>query len=403
MAMGPRLPDTSKPQHPLVTRRARGPGPADPNAPAPDRALLHLTMKPIAQLATTLAGKKHFNVEGLTDDIITLAANTLSAITDTWGEAVGHQTERKDRVQEREDTLLPELMEVVQLTSPTEQNIALKVTDLAVLERPRDTPTVTLTCHQHTCWVAKWDGTGTATRVQTCTPERQTATPLALEDHFKHSTHHTDHPLAHWVALQMAMHLPPWRCPPLQSRGQNQKSPTSGQGGYINPAAWGVPAISGPRAESEAAHKWGWWLHNPCGLGAPHPFRAGGRIRNGSEVGKVATYTRPPGGSAPLQRGGRNQRRPISGQPGYINPADLRSPIVSQPNVEAQVAHKCEGLATRSLPACRSPSLQSAGRNQRHPTSGRGCYRNHAALGFGTAEVEGNRIGGGPQVGKVAT
>ena len=31
------------------------------------------------------------------------------------------------------------------------------------------------------------------------------------------------------------------------------------------------------------------WLHNPCRLGDPHRFRAGGRIRKGPQVGKVAT------------------------------------------------------------------------------------------------------------------
>ena len=43
----------------------------------------------------------------------------------------------------------------------------------------------------------------------------------------------------------------------------------------MNPAAWGVPAVSERGAESQAARKWGWWLHNPCGLGGPHRFRAG--------------------------------------------------------------------------------------------------------------------------------
>ena len=42
-------------------------------------------------------------------------------------------------------------------------------------------------------------------------------------------------------------------------------------------------------AESEVAHKWARWLHNPCRLGGPHRFRAGGRIRSGPQVGKVAT------------------------------------------------------------------------------------------------------------------
>ena len=42
-------------------------------------------------------------------------------------------------------------------------------------------------------------------------------------------------------------------------------------------------------AESEVAHKWAKWLHNACRLGGPHRFRAGGRIRGGPQVGKVAT------------------------------------------------------------------------------------------------------------------
>ena len=43
-------------------------------------------------------------------------------------------------------------------------------------------------------------------RVHTFTPETGMATPLALGDHCNHSTHHTDHPRAHWLALKTAMH-----------------------------------------------------------------------------------------------------------------------------------------------------------------------------------------------------
>ena len=70
---------------------------------------------------------------------------------------------------------------------------------------------------------------------------------------------------------------------------QNQKWPTSGQGGYIAPAAWGVPTASERGAESEVAHKWARWLHNPCRRGGPNRFRAGGKLRSGPQVGKVAT------------------------------------------------------------------------------------------------------------------
>ena len=77
--------------------------------------------------------------------------------------------------------------------------------------------------------------------------------------------------------------------PPRQSKGQNQKWPTSGQGGHITPAASGIPTASERGAESEVAHEWARWLHNPCSLGDPHHLGAGGRIRSGPQVGKVAT------------------------------------------------------------------------------------------------------------------
>ena len=71
--------------------------------------------------------------------------------------------------------------------------------------------------------------------------------------------------------------------------GQNQKWPTSGQGGYITPAAWGVPTASERGDKSELAQKWARWLHNPGRLGGTHRFRAGGKIRSGPKVGKMAT------------------------------------------------------------------------------------------------------------------
>ena len=62
-----------------------------------------------------------------------------------------------------------------------------------------------------------------------------------------------------------------------------------GQGGYLTPAASGIPSASERGVESEVAHLWAKWLHNPCRLGGPLRFRAGGRIRSGQQVGKVAT------------------------------------------------------------------------------------------------------------------
>ena len=78
----------------------------------------------------------------------------------------------------------------------------------------------------------------------------------------------------------------------FKNGGENQGWPTSGQGGYITPTAWGGGGggtASERGAESEVAHKWASWLHNPCRLGGPRRFRAVGKIRGGPQGGKVAT------------------------------------------------------------------------------------------------------------------
>ena len=90
---------------------------------------------------------------------------------------------------------------------------------------------------------------------------------------------------------KMATSPLPYRgSPPLQSGGQNQKRPTSGQNGYLTPAVSGIPTASERGAKSEVAHKWAKWLPHPCRIGDPHRFRAGGKIRSGPQVGKVAFF-----------------------------------------------------------------------------------------------------------------
>ena len=76
--------------------------------------------------------------------------------------------------------------------------------------------------------------------------------------------------------------LPPRGSPPLQSGGQNQKWPINGQGGYIIPAASGIPTASEQGGQNQ---KWptngqGGYVE-PCRFGDPHHFKAGGKIRSG--------------------------------------------------------------------------------------------------------------------------
>ena len=122
--------------------------------------------------------------------------------------------------------------------------------------------------------------------------------------------------------------------------GGNQKWPTGGQSGYVIPAVSWIPTASERGAKSEVAHLWAKWLRNPCRLGDPDRFRAGGKIKSGPQVGKVATSPLPPRGSPPLQSGGQNQKWPTSGQSGYVTPAASGIPTASEHGRKSQVAHK---------------------------------------------------------------
>ena len=260
---------------------------------------------------------------------------------------------------------------------------------------------------------------------------------------------------------KMATSPLPYRgSPPLQSGGQNQKWPTSRQSGYLTPAVSGIPTASergakirsGPQsgqngyltpavsgiptasergAKSEVAHKWAKWLPHPCRIGDPHRFRAGGKIRSGPQVGKMATSPLPYRGSPSLQSGGQNQKWPTSGQSGYLTPAVSGIPTASERGAKSEVAHKVRKMATSPLPYRGSPPLQSGGQNQKWPTSGQNGYLTPAVSGIPTASEReaksevahkwakwlphpcrirdphrfraGGRIRSGPQVGKVAT
>ena len=162
--------------------------------------------------------------------------------------------------------------------------------------------------------------------------------------------------------------------PPLQSGGQNQRWPTSGQGGYITPAAWRVPTASKRGAESEVAHKWARWLHNPCRLG----------------------------GSPPLQSGGQNHRWPTSGQGGYITPAAWRVPTASKRGAESEVAHKWARWLHNPCRLAGPHRFKAGSRIIGGPQVARWLH-NPCCLAGPNRFKAGDRIRGGPQVGKMAT
>ena len=215
--------------------------------------------------------------------------------------------------------------------------------------------------------------------------------------------------------------------PPLQSRGQNQKWPTSGQIGYLAPALSGIPAASERGAKSELAHKWANWLPHPCRIGDPRRFTAGGKIRSGPQLGKLATSPLPYRGSPPLQSGGQNQKWPTSGQIGYLTPAVSRIPAASERGAKSEVAHKWANW----LPHPCRIGIPSGGQNPKWPTSGQIGYLTPAVSGIPAASERGaksevahkwanwlphpcrigdprrfragGKIRSGPQVGKLAT
>ena len=217
---------------------------------------------------------------------------------------------------------------------------------------------------------------------------------------------------------ELATSTLPYRgAPPLQSGGQNQKWPTSGQSGYLTPAVSGIPTAAERGAKSEVAHKWAKWLPHPCRIGDPHHFRAGGKIRSGPQVGKLATSPLPYRGAPPLQSGRQNQKWPTSGQSGYLTSAVSGSPTAAERGAKSEVAHKwakwlphpCRigdphrfraggktrggpqvgKLATSLLPYRGAPPLQSGGGNKRWPTSGQIGYLTPAVSGIPTAAERG--------------
>ena len=101
-----------------------------------------------------------------------------------------------------------------------------------------------------------------------------------------------------------------------------------------------VPGGGGCRAKSEVVHKWARWLHNPCCLGGPHRFRAGGKIRSGPQVGKVATSSLPPGGvPTALERGAESEVAHKWAR-WLHHPCCPGVPTASERGAKLEVAHK---------------------------------------------------------------
>ena len=163
--------------------------------------------------------------------------------------------------------------------------------------------------------------------------------------------------------------------PPLHSEGQNQKWHTTGQGGYITHAAWGIPTASERGAKSEVAHKWARWLHHPCRLG----------------------------GSPPLQSGGQHQKWPTSGQGGYITPAASGDSHRFRAGGRIRSGPQVGTVATSPLPPRGIPTASEGGAKSEVAHNWARWLHNHCRPGDPHRFRAGGEIRSGPQVGTVAT
>ena len=175
----------------------------------------------------------------------------------------------------------------------------------------------------------------------------------------------------------------------FKAGGQNQKWPTCGHGGYVTPAVSGIPTASkrrGGGAKSQVGYLWARWLCHPCHLRDPHRFKAGGGGGGGGG-----------GGSEVAHFWARWLR----------NPCRLGDPHRFTAGGQNQKWPTCGqgGYVTPAVSGIPTASKRGGGggQNQKWPTCGQGGYVTPAASGIPCASERGDKIRSGPLVGKVAT
>ena len=183
----------------------------------------------------------------------------------------------------------------------------------------------------------------------------------------------------------------PHRC---RARGKIRSGPLVGKVATSPLPFLGISTAAKREAKLKVARKSAKWLRHRWRLGDPHRFTAGGKIRNGPLVGKVATSPPPSRGSPPLQSGGQNQKWPTFMQSGYVTPAVLGDLHRCKAGGKIESGPQVCKMATSPLPSRRSPPLHSGGQ--------RG-YLNPCRLGDPHGCTAGGKIKSGPIVGKLAT
>ena len=120
-------------------------------------------------------------------------------------------------------------------------------------------------------------------------------------------------------------------------------------------------------SQGEMAHLWAKWLRHPCLIGDPHRFKAGGKIRSGPLVGKMATSPLPSRGSRPRQSKKQNQKQPTCGQSGYITLAVSGICTAAERGAKLEMAHlPARWLRTPAVSGIPTASQQGAKSNVAH-------------------------------------
>ena len=184
----------------------------------------------------------------------------------------------------------------------------------------------------------------------------------------------------------------PHRC---RAGGKVRSGPLVGKVATSPLPSRGSPPLQSRGGKSEVAHLWAKWLRHPCRLRDPHRFTAGGKIRSGPLVGKVATPPLPSRGSPPLHSRGESEVEVRSG-PLVGKVATSPLPSRGSPPLQSGGGGIRSGplvgkVATSPLPSRGSPPLQSGGESQKWPTCGQSGYVTPAVSGIPTASEQGGK------------
>ena len=196
--------------------------------------------------------------------------------------------------------------------------------------------------------------------------------------------------------------VPPPRSPPLKSGGKIRSGPQVGKVATPPLPSRGSPIASERGAKSEVTHLWAKWLCHACRLGDPHHFRAGGKIRSGPQVGKVATPPLPSRGSPTASERGAKSEVTHLWAKWLRHPCRLGDPHRFTAGGKSEVAHKWAKWLRQPCHLGDPHRFRAGGKSEvahlwakwlRHP----------CRLGDPHRFRAGGKIRSGPQVGKVAT